>query len=498
MEKKIDVSTVQRRKGFFGHPHGLMTLFMTELWERFSYYGMRALLILFMTTPVASGGLGFGVAKAAALYGLYTSLVYLLSLPGGWLADRILGQKGAVLCGGVLIAMGNLGLALPHLACFYLGLLLVVMGTGLLKPNISVLVGKLYDLRDSKRDAGFSIFYMGINLGAFLAPLACGYVGQKINWRLGFVVAGAGMVVGLVQFIAGRKYLNGEGERSVRIHDSVRVLKRRVKSWVAVGIAGVALIVVLSWRTSAWIHVDILLLSRTLGVILVLAAGIFFLWPFTASNWTAKERKKIAAIGVLFSASSLFWCVFEQAGSTINLFAMRNVDGRICGMAFPSSWFQSLNGLFIITMAPLFAWIWPRLGSREPSSPAKFAMGLIWAGAGFAVLAGAASTASTGVRVSWLWLVAVYLLHTIGELNLSPVGLSAMTKLAPPRASGLVMGVWFLSLSVGNYLGGQVASVYELMPLPKLFSTLAGTAIGGGILLSLSVKRTRRLMGETV
>jgi POT family proton-dependent oligopeptide transporter len=481
--------------GFFGHPRGLATLFMTEMWERFSYYGMRALLVLFMTAPAISGGLGFDVAKAGALYGLYTAMVYMLSLPGGWIADRFLGQRKAVLYGGVLIAAGNTCLAVPSVSFFYLGLIISAIGTGLLKPNASVMVGQLYAADDRRRDAGFSIFYMGINLGAFLSPLACGWVGQKVDWHLGFGLAALGMTLGLVQYVAGGKHLGGAGLSPVPAASPAAAAKQA--RWLRIGLgsaAGLILsLLLLNW--SGALDVTVQALSEILGVALLLTVVIFFFWLFSTGGWTPTERKRLLVIGVLFAASALFWCVFEQAGSTLNLFAQRSTDKNILGFAFPASWLQSLNALFIIALAPVFAWLWVRLGSREPSSPAKFVFGLVAAGLGFVVLALGAAHVTGGAQVSPMWLVGVYLLHTVGELCLSPVGLSAMTKLAPARIGGLVMGVWFLSLSVGNYLGGRIASHYEALPLANLFWLIAAFGLGAGLILALLVKPTKALMG---
>lgn len=480
---------------FFGHPRGLATLFMTELWERFSYYGGRALLILFMTAAVSGGGLGFDVAKAGAVYGLYTALVYLLSLPGGWIADRVLGQRRAVFYGGALIALGNLSLAIPVLFFFYLGLAWIVAGTGLLKPNISVMVGQLYQTGDARRDAGFSIFYMGINLGAFLAPLACGYLGQKVNWHFGFGLAGVGMTLGLVQYMAGGKHLGEAGLHPVKPESTERAASQRRQLWIGMGATVLLLALAALLHSMGWFAITAQTLSDAFGVVLLLVVVVFFFWLLFLGDWTPVERKRLIVVGVLFAASSVFWALFEQAGSTLNLFAERNTEKTALGFSFPASWLQSLNALFIITLAPAFAWLWVRLGRREPSSPAKFVLGLGGAGLGFALLAGGASIAAAGVQVSPLWLAGVYLLHTVGELCLSPVGLSAMTKLAPARVTGLLMGVWFLSIAVGNYMGGRLASLYEALPLPTLFGTVAAFGLGAGLVLALLVKPTRRLMG---
>ncbi len=481
------VSTAGRE--FFGHPRGLATLFMTEVWERFSYYGMRALLVLFMTASAASGGLGFDVAKASAIYGLFTAMVYMLSLPGGWIADRFLGQRKAVLYGGMLIAAGNLCLAMPALTTFYVGLALTATGTGLLKPNVSVMVGQLYGAGDRRRDAGFSIFYMGINLGAFVSPLACGYLGQKVNWHLGFGLAAAGMVLGLVQYVAGGRHLGESGLHAVPFANLEEAASHRRRLWGGLGAVAILIGVL------AVLDVTARTLSDLLGAALLVTVVVFFSWLFFAGGWTPVERKRLFVVGVLFAASALFWCVFEQAGSTLNLFAERSTDKNVLGFTFPSSWLQALNALFIIALAPVVGWIWLKLGTREPSSPAKFCLGLLAVGLGFAVLAVGASKAMGGAQVSPMWLVVVYLLHTVGELCLSPVGLSAMTKLAPARIGGLLMGVWFLSLSVGNYLGGRIASFYEALPLPTLFWMIAAFGIVGGLILALFIKPTKALMG---
>lgn len=489
-------TSVRHEREFFGHPRGLATLFLTELWERFSYYGMRALLILYMTAATTRGGLGFDVAKAGAVYGLYTAMVYLLSLPGGWIADCFLGQRRAVLYGGALIALGNGCLAMPPLELFYAGLTISALGTGLLKPNVSVMVGQLYQASDRRRDAGFSIFYMGINLGAFLAPLVCGYAGQRVNWHLGFAVAAAGMVLGLVQYVLGGKHLGAAGYRPAGAPDGAETLRQR--TWLRRGLWGTAGLVaaLITLDAGGVVEITVQRLSDALGMMLLAAVAAFFVWAFAGRGWTPQEKKRLSAVAVLFTASALFWCMFEQAGSTLNLFAERSTDKRVLGFEFPASWLQSLNALFIIALAPVFAWLWLRLGHREPSSPAKFSFGLLSAGLGFAVLAAGASRAADGTLVSPLWLVVVYLMHTVGELCLSPVGLSAMTKLAPARISSLLMGVWFLSLSAGNYLGGRIASMYEALPLPMLFTVIAVFGIGAAGILALLVRPTKRLMGD--
>ncbi len=482
-------------RGFFGHPRGLSTLFFTEMWERFSYYGTRALLILFMTAAPAAGGMGLDTPTAGAVYGLYTSMAYMAALPGGWIADRLIGQRRAVLFGGVLIALGNLGMAFPSTATFYAGLTLVVFGTGLLKPNVSAIVGQLYSTRDTRRDAGFSIFYMGINLGAGIAPLVGGFLGQRINWHLGFLAAAVGMSIGIVQYVLGGRYLGEAGlrpapaaspEAQARLTRRAIVIIAAAVASLAIGGAGMAYGVIPLGPGQVATGAGYGLLLTVLG---------FFVWLFVGGDWTPIERRRLYAIGWFFVAATLFWSVFEQAGSTLNLFADRNTLNRIAGISFPSSWYQAENATFLVILAPVFAWLWIRLGPREPSTPVKFGAGLVLVGAGFLILVPAAALAATGVRVSPMWLTMTYLLHTCGELCLSPVGLSAMTKLAPARIVGLMMGIWFLAISVGNYVGGQLSGLYGSLPLTSLFGVVGAFAVAAGVLTWLGARPLSRLMG---
>jgi POT family proton-dependent oligopeptide transporter len=479
---------------FFGHPRGLSTLFFTEMWERFSFYGMRALLLLYVTAPLTAGGLGFSASEGGAIYALYTSMAYMAALPGGWIADRLIGQRRAVLWGGIIIAAGHFTAAIPSLATFYLGLVLIVVGTGLLKGNVSVIVGQIYTPEDQRRDAGFSIFYMGINLGAFLAPLVCGYLGQRVSWHTGFAAAGVGMTLGVIQYALTAKSLLGDaGLHPAASPAETAVAGRQARLWG--GLALAAFLVVALVGYSGALPITAVAVADVGGVVLLLSTVVFFGWLFFAGDWTRAERRRLYVIAVLFFASALFWSVFEQAGSTLNLFADRNTRTEVFGLAFPSSWFQSVNSFFIFTLAPVFAWLWLRLAARgqEPTSPAKFVWGLVLVGLGFVVLVGPARAAEAGTLASPLWLILTYLLHTMGELSLSPVGLSAMTRLAPARIAGLVMGVWFLGTSVGNFIGGRVGGLYESMALPTLFGAVGAFAIVSGLVLAIFVKPMSRL-----
>ncbi len=425
-------------QGWLGHPSGLSTLFFTEMWERFSYYGMRAFLILYMVHA-----LGFDDKHAGAVYGTYTGSVWFAAIFGGIIADRWLGRYRSVLLGGIIIALGHFTLAFKALPLFYTGLSLIVIGTGLLKPNVSTLVGSLYEQGDARRDAGFSIFYMGINLGAFIGPIVAGYLAQKVDWHLGFACAGVGMTLGLIQYVLGR----------ARLAPALARLAAQPKP----GSGGAA--------------------------------------DPGPRGFTTAEWKRIAAVVVFFLAASLFWAAYEQAGSTLNLFADRYTRTEVLGFSFPSSWFVSVQAGFVILLAPVFAWLWVWLGSREPSSPAKFAIALLFAGLAFLLLVPAGVMAQGGVKVSPLWLVGAYFIEELGELSLSPVGLSVVTKLAPTRIVGLMMGVWFLSNALGNKLAGWSAGFISTMPLATLFGTTAVVTLGAALVMAVLIKPVRRLMG---
>jgi POT family proton-dependent oligopeptide transporter len=486
---------------FFGHPPGLATLFFTELWERFSYYGMRGLLILYMTAPLAAGGLAWDTARAGAVYGMYSGCVYLACLPGGWFADRFIGPRRATLWGGVLIFAGHLCLALPTTRTFFAGLTLIVLGTGLLKPNISTMVGQLYHDDEARRDAGYSIYYMGINIGAFLAPLVCGWLAlsQEFrdwlpvlgldpaqSWHVGFGAAALGMLLGLVQYVAGAARLGQAGRAAGQPAD--RAAHRRLRLAVGGFVLSLAL---LALALGSGV-LTIAALSDGFALLLLGVTVAFFITMLRGA--TPAERPRLVMILVLFVGACAFWSLFEQGGSTLNLFGERATDRVIAGYEFPATWFHSINPLLIIALAPLFALLWVRLGPRNPGSIPKFVLGLVLVAAGFGVLIVAARLAAAGVKVSPWWLVTTYVLHTLGELCLSPVGLAAMSRLAPARIASLTMGVWFLASAVGNYLGGRVAGLYDSFSLPQLFGVVTASALVAALGLACAMPWGRRLL----
>jgi POT family proton-dependent oligopeptide transporter len=485
------------RSGMGGQPSGLMTLFFTEMWERFSYYGMRALLVLFLVATVEKGGFGLDDTTANAIYGLYTSSVYLVSLPGGWIADRIMGQRNAVFLGGVIIALGHFSMALGWVAAFYIGLLLIVIGTGLLKPNVSAIVGDLYPEGGARRDAGFSIFYMGINLGAFIGPLLCGYLGEKINWHLGFAAAGIGMTFGLIQYKMGYKRLGDAGLRDIQPAEKSRAVTSLL---VGIGIVVVIATVIALLQRGGVLHLTALGVAEKYGYFILGLAILYFAYQLLFGGFDVVEKKRIVVIFVLFIAATLFWAGYEQAGSSMNLFADRLTDRVFFGWEMPTSWLQSVNPIFIIIFAPLFGSLWLALGSRQPSIPVKFALGLIQLGAGFLVLAWASvyvgDVKGDPHKVTPVWLVVTYFLHTTGELCLSPVGLSSMTKLSPRKLVGQMMGIWFMATSLGNLIAGLLAGRMESLGIIELFGSVALATVGAGVVLFIFSRPVKKLIGD--
>jgi POT family proton-dependent oligopeptide transporter len=491
--------------GFLGHPRGLSTLFFTEMWERFSYYGMRALLTLYMTKSLADGGLGFDEKFAGIIYATYVSSVWYLPLIGGWLADRFLGARRAVLLGGIVIACGHYSIAIDSLVTFYAGLILIALGTGLLKPNISAMVGQLYSPEDKRRDAGFSIFYMGINLGALLAPFVTGFLAQSNairgfisslgmnpnkSWHWGFAAAGVGMTFGVIQYLLGGNRLRHVGQKPERIASS-ETPSTYDNLTTVLAIAGTLIGIVFGYKfgEGGWISIPF---WSVVGYFAGYLTG-------TTRLLHSDERKRVLVIFILVVFSIIFWMTFEQAGSSLTLFADRLTRNSIFGLAFPSSWFQSVQPIFVVVLAPVFAFVWQALGNRQPSSPAKFALGLLLAGAAFVVVAFASRLTGQGL-VSPLWLVTVYFLQSLGELCLSPVGLSTISKLSPARMVGMMLGVWFLSIAIGSYIAGLTTRLFKGSSpdiLARAFGTFAAISIAAALLLAVLTPLIKKLIPKT-
>jgi proton-dependent oligopeptide transporter, POT family len=495
-------------KGFFGHPRGLSTLFFTEMWERFSYYGMRAILTLYMTKTLAEGGLGFDEKYASLIYATYVSSVWYLPLIGGWLADRIFGARRAVLIGGIIIACGHYSMAINTLPNFYGGLILIACGTGLLKPNISAMVGQLYSEQDKRRDAGFSIFYMGINLGAFLSPIAVGFLAQapwfrhfissmgfnpNSSWHWGFGAAGVGMTLGLVQYVIGRRRLSAVGGKPDTLAPRAEERPSASLDYVTLGLAVLGGVI----GTFLGFHFgEAGFVSALFPCVVGFFAGYL---TGTTRLLTGSELRRVLVIFILFVFSILFWMTYEQAGSSLTLFADRLTRTTVFGWEYPSSWFQSVPAIFVIIFAPVMAALWQGLGDRQPSSPGKFTFGLLFAGLAFALIT-LASTLTGGGRVSPMWLIGVYFLQTLGELCLSPVGLSTVTKLSPARMVGLMMGVWFLSISIGSYIAGLTTRLFagnSQAVLTRAFGTFTVITLIAAVVLALLTPLIKKMTPQS-
>lgn len=488
-----------KTKGFFGHPKGLQTLFFTEMWERFSYYGMRAILVLFMTTPAAQEGLGLTTETSGAIYGLYTAGVYLLTLPGGWLADNIFGQRKAIWYGGILIMMGHIILAIPGSpGIFFVGLAFVASGTGLLKPNISTIVGDLYPEGGARRDAGFSVFYMGINLGSFLGQTFVALLGEKVNWHLGFGLAAVGMLAGLIQYRLTQGNLGDLG------------LEPKAKSSsgpsgntaLAVGLAAILVLILLGLQYFGVIDMFTAVgIASAVGVIIVTVTIFYFLYILVAGGLDSAEKKKVLVIFFLFVGAAIFWSGFEQAGSSLNLFARDHTDRFLFGWELPAGWLQNINPAFIIILAPVIGSLWVKLAARQmnPATPYKFAIGLIFMALGFLVMVYAAQIVTAGAKAGMGWLIVTYLFHSTGELALSPVGLSATTKLAPRKYLGQMMGIWFVGAALGNLIAGLYAGNFDpenVNQMPDLFMSVVWLGVGSGVIFVIIGPLMKKWMGN--
>jgi len=490
-------STPASQRQWLGHPRGLSTLFFTEMWERFSYYGIRGILILFLVASAQTGGFGLTDKTAAAIYGLYTGFVYLMALPGGWVADRILGQRSAVFLGGCIIAAGHFSMAIPTVPTFYGGLMLIVIGTGLLKPNVSSMVGDLYPVGSPRRDAGFSIFYSGINVGALAGPIVCGWLGERVNWHLGFSAAGVGMVIGLIQYRLGGGYLGTAGLRKEAGNGKAAPIDRGALRRLAVGCAVVVGVVVLGivLRMAGVLKLELYDVAKGTGYFMLGLAIVYFGALLLFAKLTTAEKKRIFVIFVFFMAAVLFWAGFEQAGSSLNLFTDRLTERHILGFEIPTSWFQSVNSIFLIGFAPLLGWLWVKLGKRQPSTAAKMGVGLALLAVWFFILAFGARLAVGTVKVGMQWIIVTYLLHTAGELCLSPVGLSSVTKLAPRSLGGQLMGTWFMGTALGNLIAGLAAGGFEGLGTADLFAAVGKVTGVAGIILLIFARPIRKLVG---
>ncbi|KXI28143.1 peptide MFS transporter [Paraglaciecola hydrolytica] len=481
--KTIDRTSDTR---FIGHPLGLSTLAMTEMWERMSYYGMRAMLVLFMTAALQEGGMGLTVLAAGAIYGLYTGSVYFAGLPGGWIADRLIGGQNAVFFGGVIIMVGHIILAIPHDASFFIGLIFVVLGTGLLKPNIGAMVGELYTAKDSRRDAGYTLYYMGINIGSLIGYGICGYLQVNYGYHYAFGAAAVGMLIGLIQFKLTQKNIEGVSQQPVV---PLTVQGQKI-AWSVIGVCLAIIAIVTTLTFQGVIVIEPRALAEKVAVIFVFTFLLYFFGIFFLGKLNADEKKRMGALFLICVASSCFFAGFEQAGSSLNLFGLDYTQRMFGTFEVPAAWFQSANSIFIILLSPFFAALWINLGKRmlEPSYSVKCALGLIIMASGFIVMFFAAQYAASGMKVAPYWLVATYFLHTVGELCLSPVALSAVSKLSPKRFGGQMMGVFVLTYSMGSVIAGLLAGQFDpnqVEQMPGLYMQISLFSIAIGIVLLL-------------
>jgi POT family proton-dependent oligopeptide transporter len=438
---------------FFGHPIGLRTLFLTEMWERMSYYGMRALLVLYMTGAVTgfNPGLGWSQVESQAIYGIYSGMVYFMVVPGGWIADNILGHQKAVLIGALIIALGHFTLAIPIEQTFFLGLIFVVLGTGLLKGNISTIVGQLYDGQDDRRDSGYTIFYMSINIGSTLGFLICSYLGEKIGWHWGFGAAGIGMTFGVIQYIKHRHLLGDAGMHPNEMPDEKR---KKFTNYLKVSL--VAMFLVIGAGLFGFIVIDPRFFAEQFAYFLTIVAGLYFIYLFLFAGLNASERKNLILLFLLFIGAAAFWSGFDQSAGSLNIFARDYTDLSVAGFKIPVGWLQFANPIIVVLFAPIFAGIWAQLARKnlDPSLPFKFAIGLLFMALSFFVMIIAVNLAIESSPVGMQWLLLTYLFQTWGELALSPIGLSAFSRYGPKRYMGQMFGLWFLASAIGGVLAG--------------------------------------------
>jgi proton-dependent oligopeptide transporter, POT family len=491
---------------FFGHPKGLATLFFTEMWERFSYYGMRAILLLYMVASVEKGGMGLDDKTGAAVYGLYTMFVYLFALPGGWLADKFLGLRRSIFYGGCLIAAGHLILALPNTESFFIGLLLIVVGTGLLKPNVSSMVGEIYPSDDQvKRDSGFSIFFMGINIGGLIGPLIVGYLGQKINWHYGFAAAGIGMIAGLIQYKLTEKNLGSAGLEPNRMSDPKQESERIsvIRNWLLVVV--LLIVVFVGLLITKVVVINPAAFAGVSGIVILTCAFLYFVYVFLFEELGGEEKRKVLAILLIFLTVTMFYAGYEGQGSSLNLFADRYTDMLVGTFEMPSSWLQSAPSFFVLLLVPFFAWLWLTLAAKNlnPSTPIKLVLGLVFMGLGYLAMMGASYIVVAGGKPLPTWLLLTYMLHTVGEICLYPIGMSAITKLSPKKLLGQMMGVFFMALALGNLVAGLYAGNFSEEAISQnpsvlvgLFSLIVKIMFVAALIVLIFSKSLRKLMGN--
>ncbi|MGW1030011.1 oligopeptide:H+ symporter [Streptomyces sp. NPDC002577] len=488
---KDSSSTPGSEKTFFGHPRGLATLFLTEMWERFSYYGMRALLPLYLIAP---GGLGMSPATATAIYSVYLSLVYLLAMPGGWFGDRVWGPRKTVAVAGAVIMLGHLTLALPSEGTFFAGLGLVALGSGLLKANISTMVGQLYDGPDDpRRDGGFTLFYVGINLGAFAAPLIIGTVGENVNWHLGFALAAVGMALGLAQFLIGTRHLNPVSSlvpKPLSAEEKASTLRKGL-IWLIVAVVVYGALVATGTYTLNWALVPITVAGLIIPIMVLVRIK-------RDKELTSTEQSKVSGYIWFFVAAALFWMIYDQGGSTLAIFGEASTNTTILGFDFPVSWYQSVNPVLVMALAPVAAWIWLALNRRgkEPSTVVKFASGLFLIGVSFFVFLIPLTMTGDGAKVAAWWMVAIYFVQTVGELCLSPVGLSVTTKMAPAKYGSQMMGVWFLAVTAGDCTTSLLSLAGVDLNKTGIVAFQAALAVLAGLAVWMYRNRVKDLMGD--